>query len=137
MDTVVVGLIVAAVLAIVIGGLLAWQARRKGLGRKARARTAAHARQEAEDHARVADRTSAQANDLEARAHSERRAADDKEAESARLREEAERARSEAERQQRRADEVDPDSPRTTGQVAGSPDDDLTSGDDRGRRQQS
>lgn len=134
MDTVVIGLIVAAIVIIVVGGLLVWRARRNGLGPKARARTAAHARREAEENARAADRTSAQANDLEARARSEHRAADDKEAESARLRDEAEQVRLEAEREQRRADELDPDSPRTSGQVAGSPDDDLTAGDDhRGR----
>lgn len=130
MDTVVIGLIVAAVVIIVVGGLLLWQARRNGLGRKAKAKRAAQVRQEAEEKARAADRKSTQASDLEAEARSQQRAAEEKDAESNRLRDEAEDARVEAERQQHRADELDPDNERTSGQTVGPTDDDLASEDD-------
>jgi hypothetical protein len=129
MDTLVISLIVAAGVIIVVGWFLARQARRNGPGRQARKRTATPVRPEAEASSRDADRASTQANDLEARSRSERRAAEDKAAESARL--EGERAQAEAERQQRRANAVDPNGPRTSGQVATSPDDDLTGDDDR------
>lgn len=133
MDSVVIGLIVAVAVIIVVGGILVWQARRDGLGRRAKAKTAARAREEADEKVRAADRTSAAAEELEAKAQSERMAAQDAEAESVRLRNEAERDRIEAERQQRRADELDPESPRTSGQTSGSAEDDLATGEDHRR----